>query len=469
MLKRLTLDDEQYKRAMVIVFILTLFVQILDATIVNVAIPTLADEFGVSATRIDRAIIGYLVGLAVFIPASAWLADRFGARRVFLISLTLFTVASALCGMSQTLNQLLMFRILQGIGSGIMGPLGAAMLYRAFPQNERAKAATAVIGVAVIAPAIGPVLGGVLIETLSWRWIFLVNIPIGIFAFVVEFLVVRDFRGEKRTPFDYVGFLLAGVGLGGTLYGVTVAQDLGWTAPLVVLTIGAGIGSLIALPFQARRVEYPLLRFEVFRAPIFRALQVVAFPTYAAFIGVIFLLPVYMQSLRGFSALETGLATFPQAIGVWISSQVVGRRFYMKVGPRRLLLIGLTGGLVVGLALAQVDLSTGLWTIRTLMFARGLALGLAFIAIQTAIYSQTSVEDTGQATALFSANRQSAPAFGVALVAAILAGSSGSEAEPVLGDYRLAFVISGLVFVPAIVATFWVHDSDAAATLENPQ
>ncbi len=168
----LQLSEERYKTAMVVIFVLTLFVQILDGTIVNVAIPTLADAFGVTDTEIDRAIIGYLVGLAVFIPASSWLADRFGSRVVFLSSLTLFTFASALCGASQSLNQLLAFRILQGVGAGVMGPLGAALLYRAFPQNERAKAATAVISVAVIAPAIGPVLGGFLIETLNWRWIF---------------------------------------------------------------------------------------------------------------------------------------------------------------------------------------------------------------------------------------------------------------------------------------------------------
>ncbi len=462
---RLSLDDEQYKRAMVAIFVLTLFVQILDATIVNVAIPTLADEFGVSDTEIDRAIIGYLVGLAVFIPASAWLADRFGSRKTFLFAITLFTVSSALCGLAQTLNQLLAFRILQGVGSGIMGPLGAAMLYRAFPQRERARAATAVIGVAVIAPAIGPVLGGLVIEVANWRWIFLINIPIGLFAIVAGFAVIRDFRGEVRQRFDLIGFLLAGIGLGATLFGVTVARELGWTSPVVLVSVIGGIASLVALPFFERRIEAPLLRFEVFRAPIFRALQLVSFPTYAAFLGVIFLLPVYLQSLRGFSALDTGLATFPQAVGVWISSQVVGRKFYTRIGPRRLLLVGLTGGLLVGLLLARVDLNTSLWTIRGLMFARGFTLGFAFISIQTAIYSQTSVEDTSQATAQYSANRQSAPAFGVALAAAILAGSAGSG-EPELSDFRLAFLVTALVFVPAIIATLWVRDEDAAATLD---
>lgn len=459
------LDDDRYKRAMIVVFVLTLFVQILDGTIVNVAIPTLADVFGVTDAEIDRAIIGYLVGLAVFIPTSGYLAGRFGARTVFLTSLTLFTVASALCGVSQSLSQLVVFRIFQGVGAGVMGPLGAAMLYRAFPQNERAKAATAVISVAVIAPAVGPVLGGAIIEYLSWRWIFYVNVPLGVVAFVVGWLVVRDFRSERSVRFDSVGFVLAGVGLGATLYGITVARDLGWTSPIVLAAISAGVVSLVALPFHERRVDDPLLRFELLQAPIFRSIQVLAFPTYAAFVGLIFLLPVYLQSLRGFSALETGLATFPQAVGVWFSSQLVGRVLYRRMGPRRLLLIGLTSGLVIGLLIAQSDLTTSLWTIRALMFARGLGLGFAFIAIQTAVYAQTSVEDTAQATTIFSANRQAAPAFGVAITAAVLAGVATDSAAPQLGAYQAAFWVSALLFVPALIAVWWVRDEDAAATL----
>jgi MFS family permease len=259
--------------------------------------------------------------------------------------------------------------------------------------------------------------------------------------------------------------VLAGVGLGATLYGVTVARDLGWTSPLVVISVTAGLGSLVVLPFYERRRTNPLLRFELLRAPIFRSIQILAFPTYAAFVGLIFLLPVYLQSLRGFSALETGLATFPQAVGVWFSSQLVGRVLYRRVGPRRLLLFGLTAALAIGIGMAQFDLETSLWTVRAFMFSRGLGLGFAFIAIQTAVYAQTSVADTAQATALFSANRQAAPAFGVALTAAVLAGVAVDAADPGLAAYRAAFWASALLFVPALIAAWWVRDEDAAATL----
>lgn len=468
MTPRLSLDEERYKKAMIMVFVVTLFVQIIDGTIVNVAIPSLADAFDVTDAEIDRAIISYLVSLAVFIPTSSWLADRFGARSVFLSSLTLFTVASALCGLSQTLNQLVAFRILQGVGSGIMGPLGAAMLYRAFPQSERAKAATAVISVAVIAPAIGPIIGGGILRITSWHWIFFVNVPIGAVAFTASWLVIRDFRSEVLHRFDFVGFFLAGTALGATLFGVTVARNLGWTSPVVILAITAGIGSAVMLPIVEGRKAHPLLRFELFRAPIFRAIQIVSFPTYAAFVGLIFLVPVYLQSLRDVSPLTTGLTVFPQAVGVWVSSQLVGRKFYGTVGPRRLLLAGLIVALAIGLGFTQLGTETSLWVVRGLMFGRGLGLGMAFISIQTAIYSQTSVADTAQATALFSANRQSAPAFGVALAAAVLSGVATDVDNPGIGAYHAAFLVTALAFVPAIIAAYlFVRDDDAAATLSR--
>lgn len=462
---RWQLDEEQYKRAMIAVFVATLFVQILDGTVVNVAIPALADAFEVTDTQIDRAIIGYLVGVAAFIPTSGFVANRYGARRVFLGSLSLFVAASVLCGLSQSLEQLVVFRILKGAGAGVMGPLGAAMLYRAFPQNERAKAATAVISVAVIAPAVGPVLGGAIVEFLDWRWIFFVNVPIGGAAFLLGWLVIRDFRSDDAAPFDTRGLVLAGVGLGATLFAITIARDVGWTSPLVLGTLLCGVVSLIVLPRHERNVAHPLLRFDLLSAPIFRSIQVLAFPTYAGFVGLIFLLPVYLQSFRGFSALETGLATFPQAVGVWLSSQVVGRVLYQRIGPRRLLFVGLTAGLVVGMAFTTVDSATGLWTIRALMFARGLGLGVAFIAIQTAVYAQTSMQDTAHATTIFSANRQAAPAFGVAVTAAVLGGVAVDSAAPDLDAYRIAFVACALLFVPALIAARSVRDEDAAATL----
>ena len=171
-----------YKVAVTIVYVLGLFVQILDATIVNVALPTLADEFGVPVTDVEWIVVGYLLALATAIPAAGWLSDRFGSKRVFLGSLTVFTVASGLCGIAPSLDTLVAARLLQGLGAGLITPVGIAILFRAYPLAERATAAAAVVGVAVIAPATGPALGGIIVDSVSWRWIFYVNLPIGILA-----------------------------------------------------------------------------------------------------------------------------------------------------------------------------------------------------------------------------------------------------------------------------------------------
>ena len=169
-----------YERQVLVIYVFAIFMTVIDGTMVNVALPTMAEDFGVRSNEVEWIAVGYLLAVATVIPAAGWLGDRFGTKRVFVVSLALFTAISALCGAAQTLDQLVVLRILQGFGGGLMAPVGGAMLYRAFPMSQRATAATAVLSVAVIAPATGPVLGGILVDQASWRWIFLINIPIGV-------------------------------------------------------------------------------------------------------------------------------------------------------------------------------------------------------------------------------------------------------------------------------------------------
>ena len=178
----------EYKIAVTAVYIAGLFIQILDSTVVNVALPSLADEFDVDVTDVEWVIVGFGLTLAAGIPAAGWFADRFGAKRVFLSAIVIFTLASMACGLANSLDQLVTARIVQGLGAGLITPVGSAMLYRAYPLHERAKAANTVLSVAVIAPAIGPTIGGLLIETVSWRAIFFINVPIGVLAFILGFL-----------------------------------------------------------------------------------------------------------------------------------------------------------------------------------------------------------------------------------------------------------------------------------------
>src|SRR6201989_2969819 len=202
------------KVAVSVVFVAAMFMSIMDTTIVNVALPTIGRDFSVSSTAVDGVSIAFLVSLAVFIPASGWLGDRFGGKRVLLAAIVVFTVASALCGLASSLGELVIFRVLQGAGGGMLSPVGMAMLFRPFPPEERIRASSILTVPTTLAPALGPVLGGLLVTDLTWRWVFYVNVPIGAatLAFGARFL--RQHAESRPGHFDLAGFLLSGIGLG---------------------------------------------------------------------------------------------------------------------------------------------------------------------------------------------------------------------------------------------------------------
>jgi EmrB/QacA subfamily drug resistance transporter len=201
--------------AVSVVFIVALFMAVIDTTIVNVALPTIGRSFDVPADHIDGVVVGFLVSMAVFVPASGWLGDRFGTRRVLLTAIAVFTVGSALCGVAQSYGELVVFRVVQGVGGGMLTPVGMAMLFRTFPPEERVRASSIITIPTSFAPALGPVLGGILVTSASWRWAFFVNVPIGLAGLVFGLLFLPEVTRVEAEAFDLPGFTLAGTGLGG--------------------------------------------------------------------------------------------------------------------------------------------------------------------------------------------------------------------------------------------------------------
>lgn len=442
---------------------------VIDGTMVNVALPTLADEFGVPTTEIEWVAVGYLLALAAVIPAAGWLGDRFGTKRVFTIALIMFVAMSMLCGFAQTLDQLVLFRVLQGLGGGLLVPIGGAMLYRAFPMEDRAKAAIGVLSVTVIAPAIGPLLGGILVDEVSWRWIFFINGPIGFLAIVLAVLWLRETKQEDPGQFDAVGFVLSTAAITLLLYTLSIGPDVGWTSPKVLGFGLAGTLSLVGLIIVQLRIDNPILALRLFKDELFRTINVAAALTYAGFFGMIFVLPLYMQSLRGYSAFQSGLAQSPQALGVFIVSNLLGRRLYRIVGPRRLMVVGIAATSAITCGYALADLTTPIYAISALSLFRGLAVGLVFVSIQTAAYATTSLADTGRATSLFNTQRQVAYAMGVALAATVIAAQLGNldDAAPAaerLGAYQAGFLAVGLLMAPAAIVSWFINDEDVAVT-----
>ena len=426
-----------YKYIVAAVFVSALFLDLLDTTIVNVALRTIGEEFQTEA--IEWVVLGYTLALAVSIPASGWMGDRFGTKRVFLTALALFVGGSVLCGFAQTIGQLVSFRVLQGIGGGMLTPIGIAMLFRAFPPIERARASTIVMIPTLVAPALGPVLGGLLTETLGWRWIFFVNVPFGIVAMAFGVRYLREHSEPTAGPFDLPGFVLSGFGLASILYAMNEGPRLGWTSPTVVGFGLAGIAAFALLVYVETHKPHPMLALRLLKLRLFRATNLVMAFAMAGFIGLTFVLPLYLQGLRGLDPFHSGLTTFPQAIGILISSQIAGR-IYPRIGPRRLIIGGMLGAAAAMACLLLVGLETNLWWIRVIIFWRGFAMGFCFVSSQAASYAEIKPADNGRASAIFSTQRQMATSLGVALMATVLASFTTLERDaerPRAGAHRV--------------------------------
>jgi EmrB/QacA subfamily drug resistance transporter len=331
------------KVAVSVVFVAAMFMSIMDTTIVNVALPTIGRDFSVSPTSVDSVSIAYLVSLAVFIPASGWLGDRFGGKRVLLTAIAVFSVASALCGLASSLGELVAFRVLQGAGGGMLAPVGMAMLYRVFPPAERIRAASILTVPTTLAPALGPVLGGLLVTDLSWRWVFYVNVPIGAAALAFGARFLRQHAQTRPGHFDLAGFLLSGIGLGLLMYGVSEGPDLGWASAEVLGTVTAGVVLLVAMVAVELHSAEPIVALRLLSNRLFRSSTGVLTLTSVGFLGTLYAISLYYQDGRGLTALGSGLSTFPEAIGVMIGAQLASRVLYPILGPRRHIAFGLAG------------------------------------------------------------------------------------------------------------------------------
>jgi EmrB/QacA subfamily drug resistance transporter len=455
-----------------IVFVVALFMSIMDTTIVNVALPSIARQLGVSPASLDAIVVGYMVSLAVVIPVSGWLGDRFGTKRIFLLALALFSVASALCGLSISYPMLVGCRVLQGMAGGAMTPVGTTILYRTFPPAERVQVARVLIIPTVIAPAVGPVLGGFLVDQLSWRWVFFVNVPIGIAACLFSFFFLQEHREPGVGHFDLAGFILAGSGLALTMYALTEGPSYGWTS---IRILGGLIGGLLLLGVFAvveMRVQKPMLDLRLFSNRLFRSANLVTLFSSAGFLGVLYAAPLYLQVGRGFSALTSGLTTFPEAIGILVSTQIAAQ-LYPRVGPRRLMVGGLLGAGIVMALLSLMGSDTSLWWMRLLIFLAGAGIGFSFLSAQTATFATISPRATGQASALANSLRQIGSALGVAVVGSALGivgltrMNTTGAIVPNLTAYQAAFLAAAALEVIAALFAVTIHDSDAAATMRR--
>jgi EmrB/QacA subfamily drug resistance transporter len=412
---------QKYKILISVIF--GIFMVILDTTVVNVAFQTLRAEFGASLNDSQWIISIYVLAIGISTPLSAFLASRYGLKRIYLVGLGIFILGSFLSGISPTLLFMIVARALQGIGGGIAMPLGSAILLRSFPPKEQG-AALGIFGIAsLVAPALGPILGGYLVVQHLWRFIFFINPPIGVIGIILGSFFLPDFKDNKWPALDWMGLIAEVIGFGAVLYAASVAANFGWSAPGVWtwFVIGA-IGLAAFVLIELFLVKEPLLDLRLFRKPTFLSASLLGYVSVIALFGAEFLLPIYLQFLRGQTAFQTGLILLPMAVTGGVATILAGR-LYDKLGPRPLLAFGFGILIVNTWQLSQIRADTPISWIMFLLGLRGLAFGATIQTTFVTALSAVPLPEIAQGSSLTNATRQVFQAIGIAILATVLAGT----------------------------------------------
>ena len=391
-----------------------LFMENMDSTVIATSLPAIAADIGTSPLTLKLAITSYLLSLAVFIPASGWTADRFGARMVFSIAIAVFMVGSIGCALSSSVTDFVIARILQGIGGAMMTPVGRLVLLRSIDKSALVNAMAWVTVPALVGPVIGPPLGGFITTYLTWHWIFLINIPIGLLGIFMALRYIDPIRSEDPERFDLYGLVLAGIGLGGIAFGLSVAglNLLPW--PVVIALVAIGTISMTLYVIHARRTASPVLDFALLRLPTMRASIIGGFLFRLGIGALPFLLPLLMQVGFGLSPLRSGLVTFASAVGA-MGMKTLAARIIRTFGFRNIMIINAVVSSVFLAACALFTITTPLLLIMILLVVGGFFRSLQFTAINTLAYAEVEPAQMSRATTLVSVNQQLAVSAGVAV------------------------------------------------------
>lgn len=397
------------------IILMAVFMAILDTSVVNVAIPKLESDLSATTDQIQWVLTGYMLVSGVVIPISGWLTDRFGAKRLFIYSLITFTIGSALCGMAWNLDTMILFRILQAAGGGFMMPVANAMIFRIFPPDRRGTV-MGIFGLTLmVAPALGPALGGYFVQYASWRLIFYINVPIGIVATIMAILILYNFPYHAKEKLDIWGFMFSIVGFFSILFGINNVSQYGWGSLWVYPFIGLGIGMLIMLIATEVLIDYPVIQLRVFKSYMFTmSLLITSVVQIGLFVGI-FLLPLYLQDLMGYSALQTGLFMTPAALMSAVMMPISGKLFD-KIGARPLGLIGLIIVTIATYEFAFLNLNTSFMTIQLLYIFRSLGMSMVMMPVMTAGMNMVPIQWMSQASAVSNAVRQIAGSLGIAIL-----------------------------------------------------
>ncbi len=460
------------------VVILGTFMTILDTTIVNVAINDLTKEFNSSLATIQWVSTGYMLALATVIPLTGWAADRFGTKRLYIISIGLFLIGSAASGAAWSAESLIFFRVLQGLGGGMIMPAGMTILtHQAGPQ--RMGRVMGLVGVPMLlGPILGPILGGFFVDEVSWRWIFYVNIPVGAVALVAAQRFLEKDESKAHHKLDWLGLALLSPGLAVFVFGLAeTASEGGFGSAKTVVPVLVGLALVGAFVMHARRAAAPLIDVKLFQRRTVGASALTTFLFGTAFFGTMFLVPLYLQVVRGVSAFDSGLLLIPQGVGAMIMMPIAGR-LTDRTGAGRIVLVGVALVAVGMFSLAHVSETTSFWFIGVALFVNGLGMGSTMMPAMSAAMRTLQRDEVARATSGLNVVQRVGGSIGTALLAVVLTnqladklpGAGGGESGlsamasaspatrdqvlPALGDafahtFWWSFVIIALALIPA--------------------
>ncbi|GJL45327.1 MFS transporter [Citrobacter farmeri] len=441
--------------------------EFIDGTVIATALPDMAKSFGVQAVDLNIGISAYLITLAVLIPASGWIADRFGARKIFTLALAIFTLASVLCGLSTTLESFLAMRILQGVGGALMVPVGRLAVLRTTPKHQLITAIATLTWPALVAPIIGPPLGGFITSYANWRWIFFINVPLGLLAIALALRFIPTIRDDDRRPFDLPGFIATAISMVSLVYAMEL---LGAQHPEGVLTIALlalGVGTFAFSLRHFRRADYPMIRLDAMQVPTFRVTMYGGSLFRASISAVPFLLPLMFQVGFGMNAFQAGSLVLAVFVGN-LTIKPATTPLIRWLGFKKLLLINGALNILALLACALLTPTTPVWLVLLVLYLGGVFRSIQFTGISTLAFADVPSAQMSYANTLFSTATQLAVGLGISLGAiGIRIGANVSEwlginAIPGI-SFRLAFVAIALICLIGMVDTLRLEKNAGSA------
>jgi len=439
------------------------FMESLDTTILNTAVPAIAEALNVVPLSMKSVLSSYTLSLAVFIPISGWMADRFGTRRVFASAIGLFTLGSFLCGISTSIHVLVACRILQGCGGAMMVPVGRLTLVRTFAKSELIRTMSFVAIPGLVGPMLGPVIGGLIVHYFHWRVIFFVNLPIGLMGLYLVYRNLPDYREPDTHPLDLSGLVLFGSGIGLLSYVLEVFGEHTLSTQMILTLLAISAVLIATYGIRATRTQFPLLNLNLFRIRTFRSAVSGSYFTRLGIGGVPFLFPLLYQVGLGFTPVQSGLLLMPQALAA-MSLKMTMPKILARVGYRAVLI---SNTIILGILIvlfATIDVGTPVWLIVIQAFSFGFFTSLQFTSMNTLVYADVSPEQTSAASTIASTMQQMSMSFGVACAslatALFVPNRFHSNAGEMIHGIHRAFIVLGILTVGSTIIFRNLRNSD---------